>query len=154
MFGALTLGPAALSSSAQGDTPRTIRVISVTTWSKYVDVAPKGDGPGDYVLMRDVLKNEIRQFGRRTGASIGSDSGRMTLTSKDVVSIDVTARLPGGTLRVKGTARPDQDGDIVFPVTAGTGAYSGMTGTVTLVSLSEDGNRARNTFRLHSPLTT
>jgi autotransporter-associated beta strand protein len=131
--------PAAAAST------RTIVVTSIAVKVVTHDVAPKGASKGDTVVYRDRLVNAKAQFGKKKGTSVGTDSGTLTFTGAHTATYSGTTRLPGGTLILSGGAYTLQNGDLVIPVTGGTGAFDGMTGTLTV---GKGRNHVRNTYSL------
>jgi hypothetical protein len=148
VVGALAL-PAA--GSARADATLVIRLVSVTTSTRVDDRPPRGPTAGDKVFSTSRLRNAVAQFGKPRNAVVGSDRGTLTLTSANSVRIDVTARLPGGTLRVRGPLRTLANGGQRYPVVGGTGRFAGARGTVTVRPLSGAGQRASNVYRLTLP---
>jgi hypothetical protein len=135
----LAFAPAALAQTT------TIKVRSETVVLKQHDVAPKGASKGDTIVQSDRLVNAAPQFGKKTGAVVGSDSGTLTFTSKHTATFAGTTRLPGGTLTLQGAVYSKTDGSTVFQVTGGTGKYAGMHGTLTV---GPERNHVLNTYRL------
>ena len=125
-----------------------IRLVSVTTSARYDDKAPEGPSAGDKFISTSRLINDARQLGRAKGAVVGSDSGTLTLTSRRAGRVDVLVRLPGGTLRVRGQVRLAGGTREIYPVTGGTGRFSGARGTLTVTALPGGGERASNVYRL------
>src|SRR3954469_22263385 len=91
-------------ASAQAET-LTIQVTSIVVKVTPVDVKPKGASAGDKVIQRNRLVNTVRQFGKVKGSHVGSDEGTVTFTSPHTERYNGIARLPGGTLRVRGDVR-------------------------------------------------
>jgi dirigent-like protein len=110
----------------------TIQVKSVVIKVTPVDRAPKGRSTGDRVIQRNKLTNAVRQFGKPKGARVGTDSGTVTFTSANTARFDGVARLPGGTIKIRGNLRPLANGGIQIPIAGGTGRYARATGTVTV----------------------
>ena len=90
----------------------------------------------------------MRQFGKVKGTHVGSDQGTVTFTSAHSERYDGVARLPGGTLRVKGDVRLLVGGGIRIPVVGGTGRYRAATG---MLYVGEGENRALNVYRITLP---
>jgi hypothetical protein len=149
-LGAVVLAPFALwlVGDAQAQRVR-IEVISVTTQAKPHDVAPKGKpNKGDSIAFKDLLLNRRSQFGKATGKAVAYDTGTIVYTSASETNMKVTAIFPGvGTLRFGGPFRT-RHGVTVLPVTGGTGAFKGATGTVTIGS---GATRAPNIYVLDVP---
>ena len=125
-----------------------IRVVSTATSVRTHDVAPKGPSAGDYVVLDDRLTNAVRQFGKRKGASVGSDHAVERLVPGGGLTIDGLARFPGGTVRFRGRVGVDAHGNATAPVVDGTGKYTGAHGTVTITNLRKDGGVALNVYRM------
>jgi hypothetical protein len=141
----LALGvAAALPAAARAET-LTIRVTSVVVTVKRVDVKPKGTSAGDRLVLEDSLLNAAPQFGKKTGATVGSDSGTMTFTSSHSARFVGRARLPGGTLRLKGPVTAYGRDSIRIPVVGGTGRFSSARGTLTV---GPGEKRALNVYEL------
>ena len=122
----------------------TIEVTSVTVKQISHDVKPKGPSKGDTILYRDKLVNAAAQFGKRKGAVVGSNSGKLTFSGPHTATFQGKAILPGGTLTLSGPAYTSAAG-LVIPVTGGTGAFAGAHGTLTVGAGS---TRVPNTYRL------
>ncbi len=146
----IVLGLAAfLPATAQAETV-TIRVTSVLVSMKPIDTKPKGTSKGDRIVYRDTLENAVPQFGKKTGAKVGSDHGTMTFTSAHTARFDGTARLPGGTVRIKGPVRALTSSILQVPVVGGTGRYASAKGTLTV---GPGEKRALNVYELKLPAT-
>ena len=77
------------------------------------------------------------------------DEGLVLYTSATTTEIHVRATFPGlGTITYRGPVVSDVHGHSVVPVIAGTGAFKGVRGTVTIGS---NADRSPNTFRLVLP---
>jgi hypothetical protein len=151
VLAAALLAPAA--AQARATDTLVIKVTSVSLAMKTHDVAPKGmpsaASKGDTIVFRDSLLNAAKQFGKANGAKVGSDAGTMTYTSANSATFDGTARLPGGTLRLKGKVYGAPDGkSLVIPVTGGTGRFQGATG---VVLVGPGSKRSLNTYTLKLP---
>jgi Dirigent-like protein len=134
---------------AQAET-LTIKVTSVVVAIKPFDKAPKGTSAGDRIVYRDRLLNAAQQFGKAKGKPVGTDRGTMTFTSAHTARFNGTAKLPGGSVRIKGTVLPVAGGGIRIPVAGGTGRYKSAKGTLTV---GPGEKRALNTYRLTLPGT-
>lgn len=122
-----------------------IKVKSLTLVGTVKDVPPKGLSKGDRYTGQDKLVNLIEQFGRKAGALIGTDSSTLTLTGATTGCVTGVAKLPGGTISIKGCARLGVG--VPIPVVGGTGAFAGARGTMT----AGPGNSPPNTYRLSLP---
>jgi hypothetical protein len=127
-----------------------LEVTSVTTVATPHDTAPKGRAnKGDRIVFRDLLLNRKPQFGKQTGKPVAYDVGTMTYTSASDTTIDVVATFPGiGTIHFAGPFRTARDGTTAIPVVDGTGAFKGVTGTVTI---GKGATRAPNIFQIRVP---
>jgi hypothetical protein len=139
--GLALVAPAASAAAAT----QTILVTSVTIVAASHDVKPAGPSKGDTVTARDHLLNAAPQFGRKTGATVGSDSAVVTLGSADAATIKGRVTLPGGTITISGSVTPLANGGLIAPVTGGTGAFAHVRGTLT-VGPGKD--HVLNTYRL------
>jgi hypothetical protein len=74
------------------------------------------------------LTNTEAQFGRRSGAVVGSCVEVLKQLSATKVSVTQAAKLPGGTIRSSGVI-PDLAYQVKIPVTGGTGAFANAHGT-------------------------
>jgi ABC-type sugar transport system substrate-binding protein len=144
MLAAAVLAAVLVPSAAQAQSV-TIRVTSILVSLKTTDVEPKGVvSRGDHNDYRNVLRNAVAQFGKAKGARVGSDSGRLTFTGAHTARYSGTARLPDGTLIVRGTVR-SVGKSLQYPVVGGTGRYASARGTLTVGTGDE---RAPNVYRL------
>jgi hypothetical protein len=127
-------------------TPKVVVVItvrSIETSEGQDDRPPTGPSKGDRVLMRDDLRNVARQFGKKAGATIGTDVAVLTMTSKTQGNVVGVAVLPGGRVRVHGVLRL-RGANAPFIVDGGTGRYAHATGTLIVGA----GTNPLNTYRL------
>jgi hypothetical protein len=148
----LMLIPAFLTSLAQARarSTTTIRLLSVAGAYRYKDAAPKGLSAGDSVTGTDRLYDLAAQLGRRKGALVGSDSGTWKiLSAKGAAAFRGVARLPGGTIFVKGRIALDASSGSL-PVVGGSGRFAGARGTLVVRELGTQG-RAANIFLLTLP---
>jgi hypothetical protein len=145
LLAAAALAAALTAVPAGAARTRTISVLSVTVSLVDHDTGPKGASAGDTVLYRDRLLNAVPQFGRKKGAAVGSDHGKLTFTSARTATFDGTAVLPGGTLKLSGTVYTTTAGALVVPVVGGTGDFANARGTLTVGTAK---GRVPNTYRL------
>lgn len=122
-----------------------IRLKSVSVGGTAKDAPPKGPSKGDRYTGRDRLTNLVGQFGRPTGAVVGTDSSTLTLTSPTSGCVTGAANVPGGTILIKGCGHLGVN--IPIPVIGGTGAFHGARGTM----VAGPGNSPTNTYRLTLP---
>ena len=118
--------------------PATVKATASVDAVHQVDNAPEGDSAGDLLVFSQKLRNA-------TGREIGSASAFCVRTVPGKMrECQGTFVLPRGQVFVAG---PDPDGvqRHALAIVGGTGAYSGIRGTLTLehVSAVED----RDTFR-------
>ena len=137
----------AVAGSASAKT-MTIKVTSVSTLYKPTDLAPKGTSKGDTIEYRDRLLNAGAQFGKKTGAVVGSDHGTMTFTGAHTATFSGVAVLPGGTLRLSGAVVALANNAFAIPVISGTGKYAGAKG---YVAVGPGKTRALNIYSLNLP---
>jgi hypothetical protein len=151
-LGVLLAVPAQAAQRA-GSASRTISLVSTTVnFRAIVDRAPKNTpSKGDVLREESILRNHVPQFGRGKGANVGSDVGIYTILSVRPVrmSVKVTAKLPGGTLRGTATVRGADTPTI--RVVGGTGDFANARGTGEV----RDHNGSRlgvlNIYRLQVP---
>ena len=135
------------TASAPAAATRTmvIRLRSVTVAPSIKDLPPKGPSKGDVYAGRFLLLNVVPQFGRKTGAVVGTERESLTLTSRTAAVIHGVVSLPGGTLVYGGRGRLGSNAPI--PVIRGTGRFEGAHGILTV----GNGNSPLNTYRLTLP---
>jgi hypothetical protein len=137
----------ALAPGAAAAPPTLIRLVSVTTYDRNVDVKPPKASPGDHEDFASRLVNARAQFGKRKGAVVGSDKGSLVLTNQMVAIMTVIAKLPGGTITVSGRITALPKGAFSIPITSGTGIFAGARGTLTILAPT-DPKTAVNIYRL------
>ena len=126
---------AAQAARARGN--QTIRVREIEERSRFIDVGPRGESPGDYFIFESRLM--------RNGEQVGRDSGRCLLGVR-TFSCDATASLDGeGKIVVGGTLFSDQQ-DFRLAITGGTGAFKDAGGELTV----EEGRKTFLVFELVS----
>jgi hypothetical protein len=144
---AAVLAALAAPGAAQAEN-LTIQVTSVVVKVTSVDKKPKGTSKGDRVRQRNRLINTVAQFGKPKGARVGTDEGTITFTSAHTERYDGIARLPDGTIRIKGEVRPILGGGIRIRIVGGTGRYAAATGMLYVAAGEE---RVLNVYRLTLP---
>lgn len=103
---------------------------------------------GDTVSATALLRNVVPQFGKPKGAKVGTFSAVVVSLSSQTVREDGVARLPGGTVHVRGEWK-------VVPhtklrIVGGAGIYAGATGVVERRFLVMP-TRQLNIYRLQLP---
>ena len=115
--------------SARPRSPCSARLVSTPSNGVKLDLAPKGAASkGDVVWIRSALRNQVAQFGRPARAVVGRDYAVFTFLTARVARVEVTAWLPGGTVRSRvevDVTRTSRSALIVD----GTGAFKGARGT-------------------------
>lgn len=77
--------------------------------------------------------NRKPQFGKKAGKPVAYDVGTMTSIGGSKATIKVKAVFPKiGTIAYAGAFVTRKDGPTVIPITGGTGAFEGATGTVVI----------------------
>jgi hypothetical protein len=127
-----------LASGAAGS-PRTLNLVLPGTASRYVDVGPKGNSPGDYFLATGQVTNKVG--GRR----IGGLAGVWTLVSPAADDASFVLHLAQGTLYISGQIHHTAKTSLLR-VAAGTGAFSGLHGTAVFRYLTDTSAALRITL--------
>jgi hypothetical protein len=136
--------------AAQADTV-TLKFMSYVRLQTTVrDTKPVGQGnKGDKIAFRDLLLNVVPLFGKGKGKPVAYDVGTVLYTSTTRQTINCTVYFTGiGTLVYEGPLTERADGNIVLPVSKGTGAFKGVRGTVTI---GPGESKSANTFKLTVP---
>jgi hypothetical protein len=149
--GFLSIVGAAIAASALGRSVLVIRVKSVQTSGRLIDKAPKGASKGDVLHVRDRLYNRAPQFGKPSGALVGSDQGTVTFLSASKAIAVGSANFPGGTVRFKGTILLTSNRSWPLRVVGGTGRYAHAMGITTEPASDADPANATNIYRLVFP---
>jgi len=144
---ALLLG-ATLAAFAMPRADRVIKVVAATSSFELQEKPPPGPS-GDTVVGSSRLRNAVAQFGKPKGALVGLDRYRYVFVSLHTAAIDVTATLPGGTIRCRGQI-DDRLTVQLLQVVSGTLAYARTKGTCEARPLTknETDPRTLNTYRL------
>jgi hypothetical protein len=126
-------------SLGQARSARTMDIKVVSVLSGYSQ-------SGKSIRMTDKLYNLVAQFGKGKGALVGSDSGKLKQAGEMSASFTGIARLPGGTLNVRGRVIL---GEPVTNLTiaGGSGRFAGARGVVVIREMRGQG-RASNVFHL------
>ena len=126
-------------SLGQARSARTMDIKVVSVLSGYSQ-------SGKSLRMTDKLYNLVPQFGKPKGALVGSDSGTLKQSGHISLSFSGIARLPGGTLNVRGLVVA---GESVtnLNIVGGTGRFAGARGVVVVREMAGKG-RAANIFHL------
>jgi hypothetical protein len=128
------MAPSAATSDAAAGTSVTIRVLVTPVTRTIEDVPPRtlkttGEwSKGDTLSGTSILRNATAQFGKPRGARVGTSSFTDVALSSRLVREDGVARLPGGTVHVRGIAPIGPT--VKIPVVGGTGVYAGARGVV------------------------
>jgi hypothetical protein len=127
----VTALPAATSDAAATRSSVTIRVLVQPVTRVIKDVPPKTINLGEYskgdtITGTSILCNYVRQFGKPKGARVGTSHGVTTALSSQTARFDAVARLPGGTVHVRGEGAIGPT--VTVPIVGGTGVYAGATG--------------------------
>jgi hypothetical protein len=136
-IGAVAVASLALfvTAAAQAQTVK-IELTSFTKVAHITDTKPKGVlNKGDSIKFGDLLKNRAAQFGKKKGEPVAYDSGTIVYTngSQSGRKVTCTATFPGiGTISYEGLFKTGKAGWTVFPITGGTGAFTGVSGTVSV----------------------
>jgi hypothetical protein len=124
-----------------------IRLVSTTTSYRATDTKPKGASAGDRQVFTSSLRNAAAQFGRPKGAVVGTDRSALVLTAAGRAQMTTVAKLPGGTLVVRGLLSDAGKGAVSIPVVSGTGRFDGARGTLTILKPTGP-KTAGNVYRL------
>jgi hypothetical protein len=111
------------------------------------DSAPFGDTPtkGDVIRLTWRLVNSGRQFGRASGATVGTAVQTFTFTSRSKAAVTQLTRLPTGTIRTSGIL--DVQGFTqTWQVVGGTRAFAGARGRFELTPLLGPDSQAQAYF--------
>lgn len=119
--------------------PHTVRLLGTFT-------------KGDTVRTTALLRNVVPQFGKPKGANVGTVSAVFVALSPQTVREDSVARLPGGTVHVRGvsTLVPRTRPHLKFAIVRGTGIYAGATGVAERV-FPITATDPENIYRLQLP---
>lgn len=151
-LGALLLAVPVQAGQRSGSKTQLIRLISKTVSTRVlVDRAPKSEpSKGDVQWAKLNLRNAVAQLGRPKGARVGTGVAVASITSLTRVRIrvELTAKLPGGTIRAAGTYAPSR---LSVPVVGGTGAFADAAGTLRVGGFVPDAQTALMTYRLRLP---
>lgn len=134
-------------AGASASAPSVIRLVSITTSYRSVDVPPRKASAGDRQMFASRLVNAQGQLGKQKGAVVGSDRGTMTLESATRARLKNVATLPGGTLTASGRLEAAGNGAVSIQVVSGTGVFAGAHGTLTILAPT-DPKTAVNVYRL------
>jgi hypothetical protein len=135
-----TIGATALlaASGASAQSSQTLQVLSVQQHQELVGLGP-GEAPvvGARLFFSDVLYNRAAQFGKPSGARIGTADGACTIVSNHHAQCVVTAHVPNGEMVSLGSIVLRRGlGTDRFAIVGGIGAYSGSRGTIVARDLS------------------
>jgi hypothetical protein len=138
LLATVAVGYATTSSAASP--PWTVeRYYTSETWHSFADVGARGAGPGDvYTSQQSLTSSE--------GKAVGVVNGFGVNLRKPYVFFHWTASLNDGTLTLE-SAIDLKDNSAVYPISGGTGRYSGARGTVTLTDAGKDRSLAVVRYR-------
>lgn len=137
---ALVVG-ATTPDSAALDRPGTIRVTTRGIQQQFVDRAPRGRGPGDLLVTRQLVYNK-----GITQKAIGHSDLVCTYTSSYARQCSGTFTLPKGKIVVAGTVTFRQFYELA--VIGGTELYNNVRGSLTVTLLSRRPTQELLLFRL------
>jgi hypothetical protein len=137
---ALVVG-ATTHDSAALDRPGTIRVTTRGIQQQFVDRPPRGRGPGDLLVTRQLVYNK-----GITQKAIGHSDLVCTYTSSYARQCNGTFTLPKGKIVVAGTVTFRQFFELA--VIGGTGLYDNVRGSLTVTLLTRRPQQELLLFRL------
>jgi len=140
----------AVPAAAQAQTV-TIRLTSITTLTQVKDTPPlRKLNVGDGEEFKDLLINEVPQFGRAKGKPVAYDQGLIVYRGEHKPQrIYGIINFTGiGTLTYQGAMMPAKHGNTIVKVTGGTGKFKGAHGTLTI---GPGDAKARNVYRVVIP---
>jgi hypothetical protein len=125
----------AAAAKPAGTTP--LNLESVQKTFVMVPAADMKTGPkvGDRMIFTQVLYNRGRQFGKPSGARVGTAEVICTILTRASFNCTVTAHLPGGELILTGTNRTGSK-HMNLAVIGGDGIYSNARGSASGVDIS------------------
>jgi hypothetical protein len=127
-------GTFSVAAVAGGDGGSTIRLFEHDTSHVWLDLGPKGHGPGDqFVFAGDV-------FDREGGDEVGRLGGTCTAVSDDEVLCVANLALEDGQIASQGLFDAHDlfhGKPVAFPITGGTGAYRDARGEGTVELVNE-----------------
>lgn len=128
-------GSSAASTTSAGTTP--LDLTSVQTSFVTVPASAMKTGPkvGDRMIFTSALYNRGAQFGRPSGARVGTGEVICTVLSGGMLECIVTAHLPGGELVLTGS-NPTRSKHSTYAVTGGSGIYATVRGSTTGTDIS------------------
>jgi hypothetical protein len=135
-FAVLALVAAVLALPAVASAEKLkIRLTSVQTLQLVKDSLPRGKtNKGDVIEFKDLMRNEVRQFGKAKNAPVAFDAGTVTYTNATRRVLKCRVNFPGiGTLTYGGRLVDRSDNTASFPIMSGTGGFKHATGTVTFL---------------------
>jgi hypothetical protein len=138
-IGAAVAAAAALAvSGASAQNPQTLQLLSVTQHQSFVGLTP-GQAPvvGSRLFFDDAIYNRAAQFGKPSGARVGSAEGTCTIVTMGAAQCFITAHMPNGELLAAGKITLRRGLAINrYAVLGGVGAYSSSRGSVRSQDLS------------------
>jgi hypothetical protein len=133
---ALTVSVTANATPA-GTSPSSLKLLSVQTSFVPVPEISKTSPPqiGGRMIFENTLYNRAAQFGKPSGARVGTAEVLCTIVSRHALECVVTAHLPGGELVLTGS-NPLGTHHTAYAVTGGVGIFSSVRGSATGTDLS------------------
>jgi hypothetical protein len=148
VMGAVVAAAAALAvSGASAQSAQTLQLLSVTQHQSFVGLTP-GQAPavGARLFFNDAIYNRAAQFGKPSGARVGTAEGTCTIVTMGAAQCFITAHMPNGELvaagkmaLVRGLATNR------YAVLGGVGAYSSSRGSV----MSRDLSQTKTLLAIH-----
>lgn len=125
------------SSVADDDSHRDGQVIELVAEQAddvLIDLGEPGFGPGDQLLISDVLQRDGRDVGTNTGTCQLVQVVESQLTFHCVAAL----QLPRGQITVQGALTVGGDAPLVAAITGGTGAYRTAHGEMAITPVDAD----------------
>jgi hypothetical protein len=134
---ASAIGVLALASTGGAAATKTLRFKdSQLAFTLDPQGAPK---IGSRLILTKALYNRAAQFGKPSGARVGSAEVICTIVSSGYAQCSVTAHVPDGEIVAMGVIRLTENGLSTsrFAIVGGAGAYASSSGTVDTRDVSE-----------------
>lgn len=103
---------------------------------------PKGGEPTEEFPEGEPVVGDAFAFTddlRQHGELVGTDEGKCTVLPADAIECGATLTFAGGTVSASGPVAEgeDENAPSTIPITGGTGAYTGIKGTVTVLDATD-----------------